>query len=92
MHLLRRAYEFEYRSREGTDRLGTADLWADAGATRAVLVLRSVPTGESQRALGALNHSWLPYLLRPETALMVLSLRPRAAGQKARAVVLPLSA
>ncbi|GGL07231.1 hypothetical protein [Deinococcus radiotolerans] len=92
MHLLRRNHEFEYRSLSGADRPGLADLYSDAAATRAVLVLRNVPSGEAARALSALNHSWLPYLLRAETTLMVLNLRPRVNGGKARAVVLPLSA
>ncbi|MBZ9715200.1 hypothetical protein [Deinococcus multiflagellatus] len=92
MHLLRRAHEFEYRSGQGRDELGLADIWADAGATRAVVVLRGIPPAEAQSALSALDHSALPYLLRPDTRVLVLTLRPCALGQKARAVVLPLSA
>ncbi|NTY01533.1 hypothetical protein [Deinococcus sp. JMULE3] len=92
MHLLRRNHQFEFRSLSGEDLFGAADLYSDAGANRAVLVLRGVPASEASRALATLNHSWLPYLLRADTTLLVLTLRPRADGEKARAVVLPLSA
>ncbi|MXV18749.1 hypothetical protein [Deinococcus xianganensis] len=92
MHLLRRNHQFEFRSPSGDDLFGAADLYSDAGATRAVLVLRGIPAAEAPRALACLNHSWLPYLLRADTSLLVLTLRPHADGEKARAVVLPLSA
>ncbi|MBZ9750963.1 hypothetical protein GO986_11045 [Deinococcus sp. HMF7620] len=92
MHLLRRAHAFEYRAPTGDDRLGTADIWTNAGATRAVVVLQGIPASDSARALSALHDSALPYLLRPDTRLLVLNLRPRAQGEKARATVLPLSA
>lgn len=92
MHQLRRHHEFEYRSRSGEDLLGRVDIWTDVAATRAVLVLRDLPVGEAGCALNTLNDTVLPYLLRPDTKLLILALHPAEAGVKARALVLPQSA
>ena len=92
MHQLRRHHEFEYRSRSGEDLLGRVDIWTDVAAARAVLVLRDLPVGEATCALTALNDTVLPYLLRPDTQLLILALHPGEAGVKARALVLPHSA
>ncbi|GAA5511833.1 hypothetical protein Dcar01_00546 [Deinococcus carri] len=98
MQLLRQAHPFEYRDHRGVDRLSTVDVWTNPSGERAVLVLRGLPHGDdaeaqARRALLALTHGCLPYLLRPDVRLHVLVLRPQAEGTvKARALVLPLSA
>ena len=92
MHSLRRAHEFEYRTVGGVDCLGAADLWITVCGRRAVLVLRDCPLNDAPAALRALHHTWLPYLLCPETQVVALALHPRQQGIKARALVLPLSA
>lgn len=92
MHLLRRAHQFEYRNSHGLDEFGAVDLWASASGDRAVLVLRDVPLNDIGAALHTLNDLWLPYLLPADADVVVMALRPHADGEKARAVVLPLSA
>ncbi|GAA5532755.1 hypothetical protein [Deinococcus aluminii] len=97
MQLLRRGHQFEYRDHQGVDRLGLVDVWTSGGGARAVLVLRDLPHADTEaqarRALLALTHTCLPYLLRPDVRLNVLVLRPRLdETAKARALVLPLSA
>ena len=103
MQLLRKAHEIEYRDSQGVDRAAQVDIWTSAGGGRVVLVLRDLHAPEwpvqgggaqaqARAALSALSHSALPYLTRPDTELLVLVLRPRAEGEKARALVLPLSA
>ncbi|WP_291428246.1 hypothetical protein [Deinococcus sp.] len=92
MYPLRRHHEFEYRSHSGEDQLGRVDIWTDVAAARAVLVLRDLPSQEAACALNALNNTVLPYLLRPDTNLLILVLHPGEAGVKARALVLPQSA
>lgn len=47
---------------------------------------------QATAALDVLNRDWLPYLLRPDAQVLVLVLRPREDGEKARALVWPLSA
>lgn len=96
MQLLKGAYQFEYRDHQGVDQLGTADVWTGADGKRAVLVLRGLEqhgaVAQAQGALQTLNHTWLPYLLRPDVHLEVLVLRPSQDEAKARALVLPLCA
>lgn len=98
MNLKRSAHEIEFRDQQGQDHALTVDVWTDVGGTRAVLVLRGLKNFEhdflahAQAALHTLTQDWLPYLLRPEAQVLVLALRPRQENQKARALVLPLSA
>ncbi|CAM3607646.1 hypothetical protein DESA109040_17630 [Deinococcus saxicola] len=92
MHLLRQAHPFEYRTVGGLDAEAHADLWITVSGSRAVLVLSGCPLGDAAAALNTLHHTWLPYLLRPNTQMLVLALHPRREGVKARALVLPLSA
>ena len=97
MNLVRRAHEFEYRDKQGVDRLGHADIWATAGGDHAVLVLRNVHGGaggnqrvtlleNARRALNMLASSLLPFLV-PRAHLDVWVLRP--GEEKPRALVLP---
>ncbi|MDV6375962.1 hypothetical protein [Deinococcus arenicola] len=92
MRLLRQTYEFEYRTADGADCQASADLWVTVSGNRAVVVLRGCTTQNAQDALNVLHHTWLPYLLRPEAAVLALALRPARKGFKTRALVLPLSA
>ncbi|KQR28021.1 hypothetical protein [Deinococcus sp. Leaf326] len=102
MQLLRKAHEIEYRDSQGVDRAAEVDIWASTGGGRVVLVLRNLhapvwpaPSGtqaQARAAVRALSHSALPYLIRPDAELLVLVLHPREEGEKARALVLPLSA
>ena len=102
MQLLRKAHEIEYRDSQGVDRAAQVDIWASAGGARVVLVLRDLyapdwpvrsgAQAQASAAVRALSHSALPYLIRPDAELLVLVLRPHEEGEKARALVLPLSA
>lgn len=92
MHLLRRAYEFEYRTVGGVNGEGQADLWVTVSGSRAVLVLTGCSLVDASAAMNTLHHTWLPYLLRPDTQMLALALYPRREGAKARALILPLSA
>jgi hypothetical protein len=92
MHPLRRAHPFEFRTAHGTDLHITVDVWLSRDGARAVLVLRGCPLADAGHALNTLNHTVLPYLLRPEVEVQALALHPRRNGAKARALVLPLSA
>ncbi len=92
MHLLRQAYPFEYRTTGGLDAEAQADLWITVSGSRAVLVLRGCPIGDAPAAMNTLHHTWLPYLLHPETQMLALALYPSRKGVRARALVLPLSA
>ncbi|WP_245616400.1 hypothetical protein [Deinococcus radiopugnans] len=92
MHLLRRGYEFEYRTVGGVNGDAQADLWVTVSGSRAVLVLKGCPVDDAPAAIKSLHHTWLPYLLRPDTQMLALALYPRREGIKARALVLPLSA
>ncbi len=92
MHLLRQAYPFEYRTADGLDAEAEADLWITVSGSRAVLVLHGCPVGDAPAAMKTLHHTWLPYLLRPETQMLALALHPHQEGAKTRALVPPLSA
>lgn len=98
MNLTRTNHEIEFRDAEGQDHVINVEVWTDIGRQRAVLVLRDLPDihtellDQASLAVQALLHEWLPYLLRPDAQVLVLALRPRQENQKARAVVLPLSA
>ena len=102
MQLLRKAHEIEYRDSQGVDRAAQVDIWASTGGARVVLVLRDLYAPEwpvrsgaqaqASAAVRALSHSALPYLIRPDAELLVLVLRPHEEGEKARVLVLPLSA
>lgn len=98
MNLSRTNHEIEFRDPEGQDHVINVEVWTDIGRQRAVLVLRDLPHShaellvQARLALQAMLDDWLPYLLEPDAQVLVLALRPRQENQKARAVVLPLSA
>jgi hypothetical protein len=90
VHLVRQAYEFEYRDQQGVDRLGQADVWANAGGDQAVLVLKNVDGGlesglggdqrltlleNARLSLERLASSLLPFLV-PRASLGVWVLCP----------------
>ena len=97
MQLVQRGHEFEYRDRQGVDRLGQADVYASSRGDQAVLVLRNVDGGlggnerltlleNARRALLTLASSLLPFLV-PRATLQVWILRP--GEEKPRALLLP---
>lgn len=92
MHRLRQRYEFEYRTAGGVDCQASADLWVTVSGSRAVVILHGCSASNAPAALRALHHTWLPYLLRPESQVLTLNLRPGCEGTQAFALVLPLSA
>lgn len=93
MRLIQRAYLAEYRDAAGQDHCTPVDIWLAERGHQAVLVFRDLPDpSQAGRAFHSLAHELLPYLLPPETELVLLALKSGDLGTKPRAQVLPPSA
>ncbi|GAA5502193.1 hypothetical protein Dxin01_01932 [Deinococcus xinjiangensis] len=67
--------------------------WPQPANMHASAMPTSAMQGQARAALEILTQDWLPYILRPDAQVLVLALHPKEdQSEKARALVLPLSA
>lgn len=105
MQLLYQSQNVEYRDSFGQDQTIGIEIWGSPHSKRVILMLHNLPCNDShlhsshtadrflksqaEKALYYINCTILPYLLKPDTEILVLALQ---AKQQGPALVLPLSA
>lgn len=105
MQLLYKSQNIEYRDSFGQDQIIGIEIWSSSHSKNVILILHDLPgndphrhdthtadgllKSQAEQALYYIHCTLLPYLLKPDTEVLALVLKPK---QQGHALILPLSA